>query len=249
MNLAHVARAFRLCIFAASAALLWRVCAAQLRERHTLDAIRVSVWWSVAKVCPLPPEIQKKIWWKVSTVSRSVCVWICGNVAPVKGTPPPFLRPFRRSLSERGSLACRTLSPRRIVRRFAHVVYRAACSRVPRVLVFASRRLAVQPSPRGRYLPRTYKKYKNMGKMRKKKRFLGVSGVVYKLFIIYIWSIEKNRGFCSLEKRPGRVFLGTCNGVIQNRYLKFRSVQPNRKRWAPRHEFGAGFAFIYPYII
>jgi len=42
-----------------------------------------------------------------------------------------------------------------------------------------------------------------MGKMRKKKRFLRVLGVVYKLFIIYIWGIEKNRGFCSLEKRTG----------------------------------------------
>ena len=59
----------------------------------------------------------------------------------------------------------------------------------------------------------------------KKKRFLRVLGVVYKLFIIYIWGIEKNRGFYSLEKRPGREFLGACNGVIQNRYLK-NSVQP-----------------------
>lgn len=83
-----------------------------------------------------------------------------------------------------------------------------------------------------------------MGKMQKKKRFLRVLGVVYKLFIIYIWGIEKNRGFSSLEKRPGREFLGTCNGVIQNRYLEFRSVQPNRKRWAAPHLLRGGSRFL-----
>lgn len=152
---------------------------------------------------PPSPEITKNSGERLAPFTRSVCVWYRAKVAPVEGTPPPFLRPFRRSLSDRGFLACRTLSPCHIAHRFAHVSKRAACLRVSRVLGFTSRRLAVQPSPRGRYLPRTIKKYKNMGKMRKKKRFLRVLGVVYKLFIIYIWDIEKNRGFYSLEKRTG----------------------------------------------
>ncbi len=137
MNLAHVARAFLRCIFAASAALLWRVCAAQVKERRRAQRFsRFGVVVECLQFAPFPQNY-RKFWWKVSTFTRSVCVWYRAKVAPVEGTPPPFLRPFRRSLSDRGFLACRTLSPRRVAHRFAHVMRRAACLRASRVLGYS----------------------------------------------------------------------------------------------------------------
>ncbi len=152
--------------------------------RSTLFAFRCG--GGVFIVYPLPPEITENSGGRLYPLRVPSVSGSRAKVTPVEGTPPPFLRPFRRSLSDRGFLACRTLSPRHIAHRFAHVSKRAAYLRVSRVLGFTSRRLAVQPSPRGRYLPRTTKKYKNTGKMRKKKRFFGVFGVVHRLFIIYI---------------------------------------------------------------
>ena len=49
-------------------------------------------------------------------------VWYGQAKPPGQGTPPPLLRPFRRSLSGRGSLSCLALSPCRVAHRFPHVI-------------------------------------------------------------------------------------------------------------------------------
>lgn len=227
---------------------MWRVCAAQVRERRRAQRFsRFGVVVECLQFAPFPQNFRKNSGGRLATLRV------------------PFVYGIVQSRPRRGyTAAVFTAISSEFIRsrlpRLSHVV--PASRRAPfrpcnasgglfaRVIGFSvipSRRLAVQPSPRGRYLPRTIKKYKNTGKMRKKKRFLCVLGVVYKLFIIYIWGIEKDRGFYSLEKEPGRVFLGNRNGVIQNRYLKFRATK--RKSLGRLHYCVGGSRFLfYAYI-
>ena len=174
-----------------------------MRERRRAQRFsRFGVVVECLQFAPFPQNY-RKFWRKVSTLyAFRLCMASCKS------------RP-RRGYTAADFTAISSELVRSRLPRLSHVVpasrrapfrpcnIRAACLRASRVLGFTSRRLAVQPSPRGRYLPRTIKKYKNTGNLRKKKRFLRVSGVVYRLFIIYIWGIEKNRGFYSLEKRTG----------------------------------------------
>lgn len=104
-------------------------------------------WLGCGYIAPSPPATPMRR--RLAGVSKPrSSMWYASLTAPRNDSPPPFLRPLRRSLSARGFATCRPGSSCHLLRRLAHVRVCAAYSQWSRVSgEHPPRRLARQTSP------------------------------------------------------------------------------------------------------
>lgn len=104
-------------------------------------------WLGCGYTAPSPPAPPMRR--RLAGVSKPRSrMWYASLTAPRNDSPPPFLRPLRRSLSARGFATCRPGSSCHLLRRVAHVRVCAAYSQWSSVSrEHPPRRLARQTSP------------------------------------------------------------------------------------------------------
>ena len=104
-------------------------------------------WIGCGYTAPSPPAMPMRR--RLAGVSKPRSrFWYASLTAPRNDSPPPLLRPLRRSLSARGFATCRPGSSCHLLRRVAHVRVCAAYSQWSSVSrEHPPRRLARQTSP------------------------------------------------------------------------------------------------------
>jgi hypothetical protein len=144
-------------------------------------------WLGCGYTAPSPPTMPMRC--RLAGVSKPRSrIWYAFLTAPRNDSPPPLLRPLRRSLSARGFAACRPSSSCHLLRRVAHVRVCAAYSQWSSVSrEHPPRRLARQTSPAAAVTsPRIAINYK-------KKRILCGLRLVLGLFLRVLLVIFENR--------------------------------------------------------
>jgi hypothetical protein len=144
-------------------------------------------WLGCGYTAPSPPAMQMRC--RLAGVSKPRSrIWYASLTAPRNDSPPPLLRPLRRSLSARGFATCRPSSSCHLLRRVAHVRVCAAYSQWSSVSgEHPPRRLARQTSPAAAVTsPRIVINYK-------KNRYLCGLRLVLGLFLRVLLVIFRNR--------------------------------------------------------
>ena len=167
-------------------------------------------WIGCGYTAPSPPA--KPMRCRLAGVSKPRSrFWYASLTAPRNDSPPPLLRPLRRSLSARGFATCRPGSSCHLLRRVAHVRVCAAYSQWSSVSrEHPPRRLARQTSPAAAVTsPRITINYK-------KNRILCGLRLVLGLFLVLLLVIFKYRKtprFDACQKIAVRSWLNR-NGVL-----------------------------------
>ena len=161
-------------------------------------------WLGCGYIAPSPPAPPMRR--RLAGVSKPRSrMWYASLTAPRNDSPPPFLRPLRRSLSARGFATCRPGSSCHLLRRIAHVRVCAAYSQWSSVSGdHPPRRLARQTSPKAAVTSLWIRlKYKKTALCAVCFWFWGCFLVVDKVFL----EIEKHRALMRVKKNRGALLV------------------------------------------